>query len=78
MDHTEKAKLDALDHKSVFKTPVTGFDPRQQIVLYLNLYSGMSESDIARRLCISKTHVSRLQRHAMAKLMISLGGCVPS
>jgi DNA-directed RNA polymerase specialized sigma subunit len=38
----------------------------------------MSESDIARRLCISKTHVSRLQRHAMAKLMISLGGCVPS
>ncbi len=67
-----------LAHETGLKAPLMGFDPRQQIVLYLKLYSGLSESDIARRLCISNTHVSRLQRHAAAKLRLSLRECVPS
>ena len=59
------------------KVALADADPREQIVLYLKLYSGLSESAIARRLGISQMHVSRLQRNAVANLRLSLRERVP-
>ena len=47
-------------------------DPREQAILYLKFYSGLSQTAIAHRLGISQMHVSRLQRNALSKLRVSL------
>ena len=46
--------------------------PREQAILYLKFYSGLSQTAIAHRLGISQMHVSRLQRDALSKLRVSL------
>ena len=46
--------------------------PREQKILYLKFFSGLSQSAIAQRLGISQMHVSRLQRSALAKLKQSI------
>lgn len=49
-----------------------GVDSREQAIIYLKFYSGLSQSAIAKRLGISQMHVSRLQRTALNKLKSSL------
>jgi RNA polymerase sigma-B factor len=47
-------------------------DSREQAIIYLKFYSGLSQSAIAQKLGISQMHVSRLQRSALNKLKSSL------
>ena len=47
-------------------------DSREQDIIYLKFYSGLSQSAIAQKLSISQMHVSRLQRSALNKLKSSL------
>ena len=49
-----------------------GVDSREQAIIYLKFYSGLSQSAIAQKLGISQMHVSRLQRSALNKLKCSL------
>ena len=69
--------LKSVAHDVDLKVALADADRREQIVLYLKLYSGVSEGAIARRLGMSKMHVSRLQRTAVAKLRLSLRDRVP-
>lgn len=55
--------------------PFAEVDPREQIVLYLKLYSGLCQNAIARRLGISQLHVFHLQQSAAAKLRLRLRSC---
>ena len=54
------------------KTALLCIEPREQRIIYLKFYSGLSQTAIAARLGISQMHVSRLQRHTLSKLKMSL------
>jgi len=42
--------------------------PREQAIVRLRFFAGLSQTDVARRLKISQMHVSRLQHRAVSKL----------
>lgn len=46
---------------------------REQVMLYLRFYEGMTQSEIAKRLGISQMHVSRLLSRSLQKLRESAG-----
>ncbi|MCI0879170.1 MAG: sigma-70 family RNA polymerase sigma factor, partial [Chloroflexi bacterium] len=64
--------LEGLVDKLDLKDALDGVDSREQAIIYLKFYSGLSQSAIAQRLGISQMHVSRLQRNALGKLKLSL------
>ena len=64
--------LECLAERMDLKEAIVAVDPREQEILYLKFYSGLSQSAIAQRLGISQMHVSRLQRNALAKLKLHL------
>jgi len=68
----EDPDLAGLADRIDLKDAIIGVDPREQEILYLKFYSGLSQSAIAQRLGISQMHVSRLQRNALAKLKLRL------
>ena len=45
---------------------------REKAIIYMKFYSGLSQTEIAKRLGISQMHVSRLQRHALGLLKEAL------
>ncbi len=45
---------------------------REKAIIYLKFYGGQTQAEIAKRLGISQTHVSRLQRKALGKLKQSI------
>ena len=68
----EDPDLEGLADRIDLKDAIIGVDPREQEILYLKFYSGLSQNAIAERLGISQMHVSRLQRNALAKLKLRL------
>lgn len=74
LDHLgeEDPDLEFLAQRMDLKDALEDVDSREQKILYLKFYSGLSQSAIAQRLGISQMHVSRLQRSALAKLKQSL------
>ena len=68
----EDPEMEALAERLDLKTALGSVDAREQAIIYLKFYSGLSQSAIAQRLGISQMHVSRLQRHALGKLKLSL------
>ncbi|MCH7712895.1 MAG: SigB/SigF/SigG family RNA polymerase sigma factor [Chloroflexi bacterium] len=68
----EDPDLEFLAQRMDLKVALGDMDSREQKILYMKFYSGLSQSAIAQRLGISQMHVSRLQRSAMAKLKQSL------
>ncbi|PKB64908.1 MAG: hypothetical protein BZY80_01590 [SAR202 cluster bacterium Io17-Chloro-G2] len=77
-DGEQHPSVGSLADETDLKVPLADMDTREQIVLYLKLYSGLSQSAIARRLGISRIHVSRLQFSGVAKLRLRLRECVRS
>ena len=65
-------ELEGLVDKLDLKTALGDVEPREQAIIYLKFYSGLSQSVIAQRLGISQMHVSRLQRNALSKLKLNL------
>ena len=74
LDHLgeEDPDLEFLAQRMDLRVALGDVEPREQKILYLKFYSGLSQSAIAQRLGISQMHVSRLQRSALAKLKHSL------
>ena len=66
------ADLEGLADRVDLELALDGVDSREQAIIYLKFYSGLSQSAIAKRLGISQMHVSRLQRTALNKLKSSL------
>ena len=64
--------LEGLADRVDLELALDGVDSREQAIIYLKFYSGLSQSAIAKRLGISQMHVSRLQRTALNKLKSSL------
>ena len=73
----EDPDLESFAHDMDLNVALAGIDAREQAVLYLKLYSGLSQGTIARRLGISRMHVSRLHNRGVAKLRLGLQECVP-
>ena len=71
---SEDPDLEGLADKMDLKMALGCVDPREQTILYLKFYSGLSQTAIAQQLGISQMHVSRLQRNALSKLKLSLTG----
>ena len=67
-DPSLEALADNLDLKSALRC----VEPREQTIIYLKFYFGLSQTAIATKLGISQMHVSRLQRNALSKLKLSL------
>ena len=66
--------LESLADELDLKEALLSVDPREQEIIYLKFYSGLSQTAIAARLGISQMHVSRLQRHALSKRKEELTG----
>jgi len=64
--------LEGLADRVDLELALDGVDSREQVIIYLKFFSGLSQSAIAKRLGISQMHVSRLQRTAPNKLKSSL------
>ena len=64
--------LEGLADKLDLETALGGLDSREQVIIHLKFYSGLTQSAIAQRLGISQMHVSRLQRNALSKLKLTL------
>ena len=71
---SEDPDLEGLADKLDLKVALDCVGPREQTILFLKFYSGLSQTAIAQRLGISQMHVSRLQRNALSKLRLSLTG----
>ena len=69
---SEDPDLEGLTDKMDLKEALGCVAPREQAILYLKFYSGLSQTAIAHRLGISQMHVSRLQRIALSKLKLGL------
>ena len=67
----EDPDLQNLAENIDLKSALEVVDDRERKIIYLK-YSGLSQTAIAARLGISQMHVSRLQRHALSKLKLSL------
>ncbi len=59
---------------------IASLDPREQAIIRLRFFAGLSQMEVAKRLNISQMHVSRLQSRALARLRNLLEGyeVVPS
>lgn len=62
--------MDRLDLTSCMRI----LDRREQNIIRMKFYSGLTQTEIADRLGISQMHVSRLQRSALGKLKLTLSG----
>ena len=63
-DHT----LNKIDVSEALK----GLDQREQKIISLKFYRGLTQSELGKKLGISQMHVSRLERGALDKLRLNL------
>ena len=59
--------LDA-EHRAALSPLVSRLPPREQTILHLRFFEGMTQSEIAERLGISQMHVSRLLARSLSQL----------
>ena len=67
-------ELDELPEKIDLMNTLGCLTEREKRIIRLKFYSGLSQTEIGGRLGISQMHVSRLQRSALEKLRLNLGG----
>ena len=70
---TDDPQFDNLAERMDLMDTLGSLTERENNIIRLKFYSGLSQSEIAARLGISQMHVSRLQRNALGKLRVSLG-----
>jgi RNA polymerase sigma-B factor len=56
------------EHRVALSPLISRFSPREQTILHLRFFEGMTQSEIASRLGISQMHVSRLLARSQAQL----------
>ncbi len=59
--------LDA-EHRAALSPLIASLPPREQTILHLRFFEGMTQSEIAERLGISQMHVSRLLARSLGQL----------
>ncbi len=56
------------EHRAALSPLISSLPPREQMILHLRFFEGMTQSEIAGRLGISQMHVSRLLARSLAQL----------
>jgi RNA polymerase sigma-B factor len=56
------------EHRAALSPLIAGLPPREQRILHLRFFEGLTQSEIANRLGISQMHVSRLLARSLAQL----------
>ena len=60
--------LSGIEHRVALSPLIAALPRREQIILHLRFFEGLTQSEIANRLGISQMHVSRLLARSLAKL----------
>lgn len=68
----EDEQLEHLEYRASLAPEVGKLAPREQEILYLRFYKGMTQSEIATQLGISQMHVSRLLTRTLSQLREAL------
>ena len=68
----EDHHLETLEYRASLAPEMAKLPEREQRILYLRFFKGMTQSEIAERLGISQMHVSRLLNRTLAKLRQAL------
>jgi RNA polymerase sigma-B factor len=64
----EDASMVDVEHRVALSPLIAKLPPRQQKILHLRFFEGLTQSEIASRLGISQMHVSRLLARSLAQL----------
>jgi RNA polymerase sigma-B factor len=54
------------------RTSVDSLEAYQREIVWLRYFHGLTQAEVARRLCLSQMHISRLERRALARLRLLL------
>jgi len=65
---SEDAEFEKLIDRISLADALGSLNEREKTIIHLKFYKGLSQTEIAKCLCISQMHVSRLQRNALVKL----------
>jgi RNA polymerase sigma-B factor len=68
-------RLESIVDNDDINTAIGRLDAREQKIIVDYYFNELSEQQIARKLCISQMHVSRLKKRALATLKEHLGDC---
>ena len=68
----EDEHLENLEYRASLAPEMAKLPEREQTILYLRFYKGMTQSEIADRLSISQMHVSRLLNRTLSRLREAL------
>jgi RNA polymerase sigma-B factor len=64
----EDPRLEDIEHRVALSPLIAKLPKREQAILHLRFFEGMTQSEIAGRLGISQMHVSRLLARSLAQL----------
>ena len=64
----EDASLEGIEHRIALSPLISELPRREQTILHLRFFEGLTQSEIADRLGISQMHVSRLLARSLSKL----------
>ena len=68
---TDDPELVDAEHRAALSPLISRLPPREQTILHLRFFEGMTQSEIAERLGISQMHVSRLLARSLSQLRTS-------
>jgi RNA polymerase sigma-B factor len=64
----DDASMEDVEHRATLSPLIAQLPERQQMILHLRFFEGLTQSEIASRLGISQMHVSRLLARSLAQL----------
>lgn len=64
----EDPRMIDAEHRATLSPLIANLPEREQTILYLRFYEGLTQSEIADRMAISQMHVSRLLARSLAQL----------
>ena len=70
---TDDPDMDGAERRATLSPLLARLAPREQLILHLRFFEGLTQSEIASRLGISQMHVSRLLARSVAQLRSEAG-----
>jgi RNA polymerase sigma-B factor len=64
----EEPGMEEVEHRMLLSPLIASLPKREQMIIHLRFFRGMTQSEIADRLGISQMHVSRLLARSLAQL----------
>ncbi|HLF41230.1 MAG TPA: SigB/SigF/SigG family RNA polymerase sigma factor [Acidimicrobiia bacterium] len=65
---TDEPGMEEVEHRMLLSPLIASLPKREQMIIHLRFFRGMTQSEIATRLGISQMHVSRLLARSLAQL----------